>query len=155
MKAALVLSAFCLFVLSSAAYANDSLKIKTIKSFYESSIFYDSDRETYSSDPEVIYNYADDSLARALVLQDDVMESEGMICGEFLGAVMWDTNDSDVRTKINYSANRDGRVKVKFGYGGTSLYSLKCDKTSCQITDIYINTSPPSSLKSMINKECR
>lgn len=153
MKEILAISAFCL--LSSTAYANNALKIETVQDFYESSIFYDAEREMYSSDPNVIYNYADDSLITALVLQDSIMEREGMICGEFLGTVMWDTNDADFNTKINYAMNPDGRVKVKFGYGGTSLYALTCDKTNCQITDTYINDSPPVSLKSMINKECR
>ena len=153
MKIAFALSALCL--LSSTTYASDLLKIKTIKNFYESSIFYDTEDEMYISDPEAIYNYADDSLAQALVLQDSVMENEGMICGEFLGTVMWGTNDPDFETKINYSVNPDGKVKVKFGYGGTSLYALSCSETNCQITDAYIQNSPPTSLKSIINKQCR
>lgn len=149
----LAVSALCL--LSSTAFANNALKIKTVKAFYESSIFYDSGLESYSSDAQVIYNYADDSLIKALVLQDSVMESEGMICGDFLGTVMWDTNDPDFQTKINYSMNPDGKVKVKFGYGGTSLYALSCGKASCEITDMYINDTPPVSFKSLINKQCR
>lgn len=155
MKAGLILSIFCLLSLSSTAYASDSQKINTIKEMYESSLLYDSEREMDFSDPEVLYNYADNSLAQALVLQDKVMEEEGMICGDFPGTVMWDTNDPDFRTKINYSVIRDGKIKVNFGYGGSTLYSLKCSDKSCKITDMYINTSPPSSLKTLINKECR
>lgn len=153
MKIALIISALCL--LSTSAFANDALKIKTIKELYDSSIFYDAEYKSYSADPEVIYNYADNSLAKALILQDAVLEKEGMVCGEFLSVVMWDSSDPDVNTKKNYSVTRDGRVKVKFGYGGTAQYALSCGKTSCQITDIYINDRQPISLKSAINKECR
>lgn len=153
MKIVLAISA--LGLLSMPAVANDALKIKTIKELYDSSVFYNVEDEIYDADPKVIYNYADDALAQALILQDAVLEKEGMVCGEFLGAVMWDTNDADFETKINYSVNRDGRVKVEFGYGGTAQYALSCGKTSCKITDIYINDTPPISLKSAINKNCR
>ena len=153
MKIILAVSALCL--LSMPAFANDALKIKTIKELYDSSIFYDTEFKSYSTDSEVIYNYADNSLAKALILQDAVLEKEGMICGEFLSMVMWDSSDPDVSTKKNYSVNRDGRVKVKFGYGGTAQYALSCGKTSCKITDIYISGKLPISLKSAINKNCR
>lgn len=52
MKAMMVLLASGL--LSSVVYANDSLKISTVKDFYDNSLFYDSDIEGYNSDPETI-----------------------------------------------------------------------------------------------------
>lgn len=153
MKIILAVSTLCL--LSIPAFASDTLKIQTIKSFYDSSVFYDVESKSYSADSEVIYNYADDSLAQALILQEKVLENEGIVCGEFPLLVMWDSSDPDVKTKINYSVSHDGRVNVKFGYGGMSQYALLCNKTSCQITDMYINDSSPISLKSAINKQCR
>ena len=149
MKAMMVLLASGL--LSSVVYANDSLKISTVKDFYDNSLFYDSDIEGYNSDPETIYSYADESLTQALRLQENVGMTDG-ICGEYVSPLMWDSGDPFYDTELSYAINRDGRVEVKMGYGGSALYSLQCSQSSCKITDII---SREISLKNSINKECR
>ncbi len=149
MKTVMVLLASCL--LSSVAYANNSLKISTIKEFYESSLFYDSGIGDYNSDPDTIYSYADDSLIQALRLQENIGMKEGL-CGEYVSPFMWDSGDPFYDTDLSYAMNRDGRVEVELGYGGSALYSLQCSQTSCKITDII---SRGISLENSINKECR
>ncbi len=149
MKAVAIFLTSCL--LSSVAYASDSLKINTVKELYESSLFYDAERGAYDSDPDAIYSYADDALNKALILQEEVGMEEGM-CGVYVSPMMWNSDDPNYSMNVSYSMNRDGKVKVKLGNGGSALYSLQCSQTSCKITDIQASGI---SLKSMINKECR
>ena len=138
---------------NSIAYANNISKISAVKEMYASSLYYDSNVEEYNSDPDVIYSYADESLIKTLIAQEDFNLKNNGMCGSYVGPMMWGGSDDPFYdTHLNFSMNRDGKVKVELGYGGNVLYSLQCNQTSCKIKDIQTRGT---SLKNNINKECR
>lgn len=139
MKRLLTVSILALATLANTAYANNELKIRTMKQVYA--------HASKTDDNSIPYKYVTPSFAKQLkrvnkVTQKDVEEGSGIECYEMAPRLLY-ADWEIAKTQKQYSVNKQGQVVVhlKFGnksYNGTETYrfKLQCTKNQCLIDDV-------------------
>lgn len=139
MKKLLAASTLALATLTNTAYANNELKIKTIKQVYA--------HASKTNDNSIPHKYATPNFIKQLkrvdkVTQKDIDEGLGIECYEMSPRLLY-ADWEIAKTQKRYSINKQGQVVVHLKYGnksynGTEIYrfNLQCTKNQCLIDDV-------------------
>lgn len=161
MKKLLAISTLALATLTNTAYANNELKIKTVKSIYAHNIKH--------NEYTVPTKYATPSFAKAInrikkVNQHHIDNGNGIACYESNAFILHpDTWEITEPFKKQFMVNKQGQVVAKLSYKNqysqgteTHHFVLQCTKTECKVDDLItvLDNGGTFSHKSALQEYC-